>query len=68
MRKNNSKDSYYLGHNEQAREITFLNFIEDKNDESELERHALTNQLLSNIYASIINGGQTGNPQLTFKI
>ncbi|MBI4991894.1 MAG: Gfo/Idh/MocA family oxidoreductase [Candidatus Harrisonbacteria bacterium] len=68
MEENHKKDSYYLGHNEQAREITLLNFIEGKPDESEFQYHDFTNQLLSNIYASIAQGAQTGNQQLTFKI
>lgn len=68
MKRENEEDSYYLGHNEKAREITFLNFIEGNNDESEFERHALTNKLLSNIYASIAQGVATGNPQLVLKI
>ena len=68
MRKENKKDTYYLGHNEQAREITLLNFIEGKNDESEFEYHDFTNHLLSKIYASIARGVKTGNAQLNFKI
>ena len=50
MKEKNKKDSSYLGHNEQAREITLLNFIKGKNDESEFKHHDFTNQLLSNIY------------------
>lgn len=68
MKKANEDDSYYLGHNEQARETTFLNFIEGKDDASEFMYHRFTNQLLSNIYASIAQGKQTGNAQLTFSI
>ena len=68
MKEDNKKDSYYLGHNEKAREVTLLNFVESKNDESEFEHHDFTNKLLSNIYASIAQGTQTGNSQLTFKI
>ncbi len=68
MRKDNKKDSYYLGHNERAREITLLNFIEGKNDASEFIHHDFTNKLLSNIYASIAQGTQTGNAQLNFKL
>ena len=67
MKEKNKSDSYYLGHNEQAREMTLLNFIEGKPDGSEFQYHDFTNQLLSNIYASIVRGVQTGNPQLTFK-
>ena len=68
MKENNSGDSYYLGHNEQAREVTLLHFIEGRNDESEFEQHNFTNQLLSNIYASIAQGTQTGNAQLNFEL
>lgn len=68
MKTKNNQDPYYLGHNEKAREATFLNFLEGKNDESELERHAFTNQLLSNMYASMAQGAQTGNSQLIFKV
>lgn len=68
MKENNKQNSYYLGHNELAREITLLNFIEGKNDESEFEYHDLTNQLLSNIYASIAQGTQKGNAELTFTL
>ena len=68
MRKENQEDSYYLGHNERAREETFLSFIENKNDESEFSHHDLTNQLLSNIYVSIAKGANDGDPQLISKI
>ncbi len=68
MRKQNRQDSYYLGHNEQAREITLLNFIKGADDESEFQHHDFTNHLLSNIYKSIAQGAQTGNPQTIFKI
>lgn len=68
MKKQNHQDSYYLGHNEKARETTLLNFIEGRDDESELKHHEFTNQLLSNIYASMAQGTQTGNPQIIFKI
>lgn len=68
MRKNNKDDSYYLGHNERARETTLLNFIEGHDDESEFERHDFTNLLLSNIYVSIAQGARTRNSQITFSI
>ncbi len=68
MKETRDKDPYYLGHNEHARETTLLNFIEGNDDESELKHHSFTNQLLSNIYASIAQGPQTGNAQLTFKL
>lgn len=68
MKEHNRMDSYYLGHNEQARESTLLNFIEGKDDESELSHHKFTNQLLSNIYASIAQGTETGNAQLIFPL
>jgi predicted dehydrogenase len=68
MRKDNREDDYYLGHNERAREVTLLNFLEGKNDESELRHHGFTNQLLSNIYSSIAQGKKTGNSQLTFQV
>ncbi len=66
--KQNENDSYYLGHNEKAREMTLLNFIEGKSDESEFQYHDFTNQLLANIYASIAKEGKTGNTALTFKV
>ncbi len=68
MKKHNQTDSYYLGHNEKARETTLLNFIEGKNDTSELEHHKFTNQLLSNIYVSMAQEAHTGNAQLTFPL
>ena len=68
MKEHNQADSYYLGHNEQAREATLLNFIENKDDESELKNHKFTNQLLSNIYASIAQGTKTGNTGLTLSL
>lgn len=68
MKKQNKKDMYYLGHNEKAREITLLNFIEGRDDESEFRHHDFTNNLLSQIYISIAQGTQTGNPQIIFKI
>lgn len=68
MKKENKKDKYYIGHNEKARETTLLNFIEGKNDGSELVSHKFTNQLLSNIYGSIAQGNMTGNSQLAFRI
>jgi len=67
MKANNRRDAYYLGHNERAREMTLLNFIEGKDDESELQNHNFTNQLLSNIYTSIAQGTNTGQAELTFK-
>lgn len=68
MKECHQADSYYLGHNEQARETTLLNFIEGKDDGSELQHHKFTNQLLSNIYMSIAQGVRTGNTQLTFLV
>ncbi len=68
MKDLNAGDTYYLGHNEKAREMTLLNFIEGKDDESELQYHDLTNKLLSNIYRSIAQETQTGNSQMIFKI
>lgn len=68
MKENNTGDRYYLGHNELAREITLLNFIEGKEDESEFRNHNFTNQLLSNIYVSIAQETQTGNAQIKFKL
>lgn len=68
MKEANVSDAYYLGHNEKARELTLLNFIEGKNDDSELQHHALTNQLLSTIYKSIACGVQKKNPQIAFNI
>jgi len=68
MKESSGPDSHYLGHNERARETTLLNFIEDKNDESELEHHNFTNRLLAYIYASIAKGREAGNAELTFKI
>ncbi|MBI3632063.1 MAG: Gfo/Idh/MocA family oxidoreductase [Candidatus Vogelbacteria bacterium] len=68
MKKDSLEDRYYLGHNEKAREVTLLNFIEGKDDESELQYHDFTNNLLSNIYQSIERGQRMGNSQLTFKI
>ena len=68
MKEKNAGDRYYLGHNEKARELTMLNFIEGKDDESEFAKHRFTNQLLSNIYRSIALGVETGNAQATFKI
>ena len=68
LKERNKQDSYYLGHNEQARETTLLNFIEGKNDESELEYHKFTNQLLSNIYMSIARGTKASNTKSTFKL
>jgi len=67
MKQESAKDTYYIGHNERAREMTLLNFIQSKDDASEFERHNFTNQLLSNIYASIAKENKTGNAQLTFK-
>jgi predicted dehydrogenase len=67
MKKDNKKDSYYLGHNEQAREATLLNFIEGKDDNSELVSHRFTNKLLSNIYGSIEQGARTGSSELVYK-
>ncbi len=68
LRENNVEDQYYLGHNELAREITLLNFIEEKRDESEFANHNFTNQLLSNIYASIAQEQLTGDAQIKFKL
>ncbi|MBI3633017.1 MAG: Gfo/Idh/MocA family oxidoreductase, partial [Candidatus Vogelbacteria bacterium] len=68
MKKDSSSDKYYLGHNEKARETTLLNFIEGKDDNSELQYHDFTNKLLSSIYQSIEQENRTGNSQLTFKI
>jgi hypothetical protein len=68
MKEGHKKDSHYLGHNEQAREMTLLNFIKCKDDESEFEHHDFTNQLLSKIYESIAVGTHTGDAQLVYKI
>lgn len=68
MKEAHAEDPYYLGHNERAREITLLNFVEGKNDESEFQHHDFTNKILSNIYASIAQRSQTGNAEVTFAI
>lgn len=68
MKQSNKEDPYYLGHNEQAREKTLLNFIEGKDDESEFQYHNLTNKLLSNIYISIAQERKNGNAQVAFSI
>lgn len=68
MKKKNQEVQYYLGHNEAAREATFVNFMEEKNDESEFERHDFTNLLLSNVYVSMAQGYKTGNSQLSFNL
>lgn len=61
LKERHAGDRTYLGHNELAREATFVNFIEGKQDESEFVHHRFTNQLLSPIYASITQGTRTGN-------
>ncbi|MDE1970711.1 MAG: Gfo/Idh/MocA family oxidoreductase [Patescibacteria group bacterium] len=66
MRELHGNDAYYFGHNENAREVTLLNFIEANPDDSEFVLHGFTNQLLSHIYQSIAQGANTGNAQLTF--
>lgn len=68
MKKENIADSYYIGHNEAARETTLLNFIEGKDDNSELQHHDFTNKLLSNIYCSIAQRNKVGNSELTFQV
>lgn len=68
MKEDNQKDSYYLGHNEKAREGTLVNFIENNSDESELEHHDFTNKLMSNIYLSMAKDHKTDNSGLSFKI
>lgn len=68
MKERHGTDAYYLGHNEEAREKTLLNFIQGKDDESELAEHKLTNQLLSNIYLSMAQGARTGDAQLNFTL
>ncbi|OGZ95230.1 MAG: hypothetical protein A3I44_04455 [Candidatus Sungbacteria bacterium RIFCSPLOWO2_02_FULL_51_17] len=65
MRSRNRMDPYYLGHNEQARETTMINFIEGNDDESELPHHKFTNQLLSTMYASIAQRATTGAAEIT---
>ncbi len=64
MREEDGGDAYYLGHNERAREITLLNFIEGENDESEFQYHDFTNKLLSQIYTSIAQGAETGKAEV----
>ena len=68
MKKKNTTDKYYIGHNEQAREKTLLNFIKSESDESEFLKHNMTNKLLSNIYLSIYNDLKYGNSHRVFKI
>ncbi|MFA5987057.1 MAG: Gfo/Idh/MocA family oxidoreductase [Candidatus Paceibacterota bacterium] len=67
INKKNKKDTYYLGHNEKARETTLLNFINNKDDDSELKHHEFTNQLLSNIYLSMTKDAKTSNSRVSFK-
>ncbi len=68
MRKRNTKDKDYLGHNEKGRESILLSFINGKDNESMLEKHNLTNYFLSHIYQSMAKGHKTGNSQHEFKL
>ncbi len=68
MKEENKNDSYYLGHNELAREKILLNFIEQKDDDSELQYHEFTNKILSNLYLSMAKDFKTSNSQVVFKV
>lgn len=68
MANRNKNDSYYLGHNEKARETTLLHFINQESDESEFQNHRFTNKLLSKTYESIAENTISGNAQINFKM
>lgn len=67
-RKNHAEDSSYLGHNEQARESLFLDFMERRPGPSHFASHALTNKLLSKIYECIVRENCGGLPHLLFEL
>lgn len=68
MRKENYTDEYYLGHNEKGREQILLNFLNEREDESMLQRHDMTNYFLSNIYQSLSKGFKDGDSSHYFRL
>jgi predicted dehydrogenase len=65
-RLNNKNDKYYLGHNEKARDVAFLDFL-DKNDKgSPFEYQDLTIELLSQLSLSLSKSYENKNPLIKF--
>ncbi len=61
-----SEDHTFLGHNEQAREVHFLDFLERRPGASSFYSHRRTNLLLSHIYQCIAAEHNGGMAQMTF--
>ncbi|MCQ3974411.1 MAG: hypothetical protein DPW09_13270 [Anaerolineae bacterium] len=68
VRREHSQDSSYLGHNEQAREALFLDFLEGRPSPSHFSTHGLTNKLLSKIYECIVKENCGSLPHLEFEL
>jgi hypothetical protein len=59
-------DRSFLGHNEQAREVHFLDFLERRPGASAYQSHRRTNLLLSHIYQCIAAEHNGGMAQMIF--
>jgi hypothetical protein len=55
LRRESSAEPGFLGHNEKAREVHFLNLLNREPGESHFLSHRKTNLLLSQIYAAMAN-------------
>jgi predicted dehydrogenase len=65
-RRAQAGDASYLGHNENAKEINFVHFLEGNSDGLGLATHRLTNKLLSYLYQCIVAGNSGDVPLLSF--
>lgn len=54
MKESKRKDTTYKGHNEEARENCFIDFMDGNNSIAELHNHEFTCKLLSTIYSCLV--------------
>lgn len=61
------KDKYYLGHNERARDVAFVNFINKNDKQSRFEEQDLTIDLLNQLSLSLSKSYNRKNPLIKNK-
>jgi hypothetical protein len=67
-RRTNQDPSFCLSHNEKAREVNFLNFLEGKPGTSSLVTQRMTNRLLSLIYECLVKESNGELPHISVSL
>jgi len=68
MKRRNSDKEGYIGHNEEAREKCFIDFMEVRDSIAELKHHDFTNKLLSTVYECLVKESKGKIPYKEIKI